>query len=710
MDEIDALFQKAGRFHFLKYRKLQFDILTIFLLLLLIYSASTLWYTYKKDKQVVLDFSDGLMKQVSTSVIDHAQSLFISTEQFADIEKTLISGLGSINLENRELITYMMNAIKMIPDLTILHVATIEGTWIGMFTLFPNSTYRNAPSIPLPADYKYAIQYVDRSTPVAKEYWIYKNEEGTTLETESVTDITYDPRVRPWFIGVEATKKPFWSPVYSFAITKQPGISFGSPMFNKAGELYAVTGGDIELRFISRFLSRQQIGKKGEAMIMTDTGFVIAAPNLLTHEEGPYSSPKLTQVNQVNPLFAQAYRHYISSKEEAFIFEKEGVEYIASFTPFVPPSHEKWLISIVVPAEDFLAKVLQKQKNLYLISFVMLILSSLLIVIFSRQISRPIVKLARVINRIRHLDLKEEVNVKTHIKEIYLMKEAVSAMRSALKSFGFYVPKEIVFGLLEQGKEIQLGGERKEITIFFSDIYSFTTISESLPTEIVMKQLSIYFEKISNIILLSNGTIDKYIGDSIMAFWGAPAPVSDPEIKACRAALLCQHCLSDLNADWEKRSLPQFKTRIGIHEGNVIVGNIGTAERMNYTIMGDPVNLSSRLEQINKVYHTKIIISEKIYEKVKDHFLTRPIDVVAVKGKTQMVKIFELVGQLDGEKEIKPTDAQIQFCLAFENGFNLYQEKKWIKAAEIFNELLKKNPEDFVTQIYLDRIKENLAH
>lgn len=708
MKVAEEIFPKDSTFHFLKYRKLQVDILTIFLLLLLVYSFSTLWYTYKNDKEVVIEFSDSLMRQVSTSVITHTQSLLESTEQFAEIEKTLITDMSSVSLENKELIAYMMNAIKMIPDLTILHVATVEGTWIGMFTLFPHSTYRNNPTIPLPANYKFAIQYIDRSTPDVKEYWIYKNEEGVTLETETVKNITYDPRTRPWFIGAEASKKPFWSPVYSFAITKQPGISIGAPVFNKKGELIAVTGGDIELRFISRFLSKQQIGKQGRAMILTQAGFVIAAPNLETQEQGPFDIPKLKQVNQVDPIFREAYNRYAKIPEQAFVFDQNETEYIASFTPYTPPSQEKWLIAIVVPASDFLAKVMEKQRDLYLISLVLLILSSILIVFFSRQISHPIVLLAKEVDRIKHLDLKGDVAVKTSIKEIYLMKRAVSAMKSALKSFGYYVPKEIVFGLMEQGKEIQLGGERKDITIFFSDIYDFTTISEGQPTELLMKQLSLYFEKISNIILECNGTIDKYIGDSIMAFWGAPTPMPDQEFRACHAALLCQHKLALLNSEWQMKDLPQFRTRIGIHEGNVIVGNIGTAERMNYTIMGDPVNLASRLESVNKSYKTKIIISAQVQEKVASRFLTRPLDIVAVKGKTKVVKIYELVGEFDGEEGIKPTEDEIKFCAAFEKAFHLFEEKKWIQAGELFNELLKQHPEDYPTELYLERIKENL--
>lgn len=701
-------FKKDEIIHLFKYRKLQFEIVTIFLFLLLVYAITTLWYTFEKDKEVVLDFSQSLMKQVSHEVIDRFDELLKSTENFANIEKSLITDINSISLENKDLISFMLNAVKLLPDLTILHIATVQGTWIGVFTLFPHSTFRNDPSRLLPEDYKYAIQYIDRRTSTPKEIWIYKNAKDETVSTEEVKNVTYDPRSRPWFIGAVKTRKNFWSSVYIFAITKEPGISLGCPILDSSGNVFAVSGGDIELRFISRYLSKQSIGRSGRSMIFTDEGFVIAGPGIKTVEQGPFDIPKLTPVEQVDPIFTQAYHLFSINRKDSFDFMQNNTEYIASFTPYTPPSLEQWLIAIVVPAADFLEKVIFIQKNLYLLSFAILMVAMVLVAFFSKRISRPIVALAEIVNRTKHLDLEGEVNVKTNIKEIYLMKQAVSAMRSALKSFGRYVPKDIVFGLMEQGKEIQLGGERKEITIFFSDIYNFTSISENLPAESVLKQLSIYYGKLSDIIIKCNGTIDKYIGDGIMAFWNAPSPVPDHAALACRAALLCQESLTKMNADWEKEGIPQLITRIGIHEGNVIVGNIGTTERMNYTIMGDPVNLASRLEGTNKIYKTKILVSEEIHKNVGERFLMRPLDVVTIKGKAVMVKIYELMGEFDAEEELQPSESLIRFCETFEKAFNLYQEKKWAEAAAIFKMLHQQYPDDYSTQLYIERCAAEL--
>ena len=173
------------------------------------------------------------------------------------------------------------------------------------------------------------------------------------------------------------------------------------------------------------------------------------------------------------------------------------------------------------------------------------------------------------------------IPVKSQIEEIITLDKSITTMRSAVNSFGKYIPKEIIKSLVQQGQEIALGGERKNLVVLFSDIKDFTTISESLPVELLMPSLAAYFDVLSKIILASEGTIDKYIGDSIMAFWGAPQTVVDPVKKACLTALKCHRAC---NLMPKENRLAVWTTRFGIHTGEVIVGNIGTNDRMNYTM------------------------------------------------------------------------------------------------------------------------------
>ncbi len=222
--------------------------------------------------------------------------------------------------------------------------------------------------------------------------------------------------------------------------------------------------------------------------------------------------------------------------------------------------------------------------------------------------------------------------------------------------FSNYVSKTVVDELLKNPKALQLGGEDRIITVFFSDVRSFTTISEQLgePQKLVAL-LNEYLSAMTEIIFQYEGTLDKYVGDEIMAFWGAPVEQPDHAYRACKAALAQIKYLTEvLHPKWEKEGKPKLRIGIGINTGKMTVGNMGSKSRMDYTLMGDEVNLGSRLEGTNKVYKTTIIISEATYEIVKDKVIARELDIIRVKGKSKPVRIFELMGLKDEEIEIKP--------------------------------------------------------
>ena len=206
--------------------------------------------------------------------------------------------------------------------------------------------------------------------------------------------------------------------------------------------------------------------------------------------------------------------------------------------------------------------------------------------------------------------------------------------------FGKYVSPLVVDQMLNKPPE--LGGEDTDITVFFSDIRSFTTLSESMSPQELVNLLNEYLTTMTDCLINFNGTLDKYIGDAIMGFWGAPLPAADHAEMACKCALQQMRLLKELNANWP--ATRQINIGIGLNSGICTVGNMGSQGRMNYTVMGDNVNLASRLEGINKQYYTNIVISENTYEKIKDKgFITRELDDIRVKGKRKPVTIYELI-------------------------------------------------------------------
>jgi adenylate cyclase len=218
-------------------------------------------------------------------------------------------------------------------------------------------------------------------------------------------------------------------------------------------------------------------------------------------------------------------------------------------------------------------------------------------------------------------------------------------MKASLRSFGHYVPTALVEDVITSGQEARLGGECRVLTIHFSDIVGFTSISEMLdPTQLV-EHLGEYLQAMAEIVRLHDGTIDKFMGDGILAFYNAPHPVPDHAAQACRAALLAHGRLRELRPGWQAAGKPAFRTRIGLHTGEALVGNIGAPERFAYTVIGDAVNLASRLEALNKVYGTEILTSQEVRDAAGSEFVWRQLDRVAVVGRREGTLVNELLGE-----------------------------------------------------------------
>jgi len=270
--------------------------------------------------------------------------------------------------------------------------------------------------------------------------------------------------------------------------------------------------------------------------------------------------------------------------------------------------------------------------------------------------------------------------------------------------FGKYVSPVVIYNLIKNPDRIKLGGEKKNITVFFSDIRGFTSISEKLDPEDLVHLINEYLTEMTTIIINDQGLVDKYMGDAIMAFWGAPLDQPNHAEMACSSSLEMMDKLRELKKKWEKEHVPSFDIGIGLNSGDAIVGNMGSFKRFDYTAMGDNVNLASRMEGLNKSYGTEILITEYTYKIVKDKFETRKLDAVRVKGKKKSILIFELISRKD-ELDKKHRD----FISLYETGLELYFKKEWKTAIKSFQEALKL-VDDNASYVFITRCKEFLKN
>lgn len=267
------------------------------------------------------------------------------------------------------------------------------------------------------------------------------------------------------------------------------------------------------------------------------------------------------------------------------------------------------------------------------------------------------------------------------------------------EAFSRYVDRSVVNEIVKNPGLLNLGGEEKVLTVLFSDVRGFTNITEKLTPQTLVKLMNDYLTPMTEVILKNGGTVDKYMGDAIMAFWGAPLPQEDHAIRACKAALEMERTLIETQKTWEKPGIPKLVSGIGLSTGRAVVGNMGSSTRFDYTVMGDVVNLGSRLEGLTKEYGVRIIVPKPTYEEVKDFFVFRELDLVKVKGKDIPIAIYELMGEKKAAAELKEL---IDF---FETGLKAYRAKAWVMAEEYFGHVLELKPDDGPSKAFIKRIE-----
>jgi adenylate cyclase len=484
----------------------------------------------------------------------------------------------------------------------------------------------------------------------------------------------YDPRTRPYYKLAAAAQTGVWTPPYVFA-EKVPGVTYALAL-RKQGAVEGVFTIDFDLARLSELARSLQFSEHGRVAFTTTDGTLLAHPSEPVVREGA-SAPELVKVTEVadRPLAAATASSGASS------LELGGETYLART---VPIQMAGWQVTAYAPESDFTGTMRRRVVTPLVISFVAVVLALGAALLLARRISGPLIALSGEMTKVGKLELEERPVQHSMFREIDMMNTSLAHMKSSLRSFARYVPKDLVRLLLESGNDADLTGEVRELTIFFSDLAGFTSLSETRAPDELVRFLGEYFDSMSGIIMDERGTVDKYMGDGIMAFWGAPTRVENHAARACIATLRCQRRVKELSRDGAV-----LTTRIGLATGSVLVGNIGSTERMNYTVMGDIANLASRLEGLNKQYGTDSMISEETYEQAKAEIVARPIDVVAVKGKKKGVKVSEVLALAsDNDAEA------VAIADASHRALEAYLAQRFSEAAAAWDEVLAKRPND----------------
>ena len=474
---------------------------------------------------------------------------------------------------------------------------------------------------------------------------IFEDEQGNKIEQLDLWDYGYDARTRPWYRDtMQADRALVSSPYLSFSITA-PMITLSAPL---RGKVRGVIAADLKLDKFSEFVDAQRPGEHGTAIIFDSSGVLIAHPDFarltdyaMTHPAHP-QLPKIREIR--SGLVAAVIRGWDgSNRYEGSIRNEDGRAYFFRLEKFSLGYQYGGYLLLLAAEDDFVQNVRRLQIKGMILA---LIVGGCFVPgawIFGSRMSASLRRITAQASRLRTLAAPDDAAVTSRVTEIHELGNTMALAQRTIWSFARFVPKDIVRGIIDGSISTELGGVRQEVTILFTDVQNFTGIAEAADPDVLMRQTSRHFAALTQAFLAEGGTVDKFIGDAVMVFWNAPHLQSDHTERACRAALSAKAASETLNVQFEAEGLPPFRTRLGVHVGDAVVGNVGSAERMGYTAQGSSVNLASRLEGLNKEYGTTILVSEAVRKRVEHRFRFKAIASVIAKGMTTETRVYELI-------------------------------------------------------------------
>lgn len=685
---------------------LRVNILGAFAALLTVTVITLVAFAYHKNSASVLELMGRFVERVSASGISSSMALLDPVETSVQATARL-AAIDEAKARDGSLFPYMTSILATQPQLQSIYLAfDADGRFLQAFPIPPGTRKFGAHDTQPPENARFALRVVDRKGGKYTDVWTYVTAAGAVVGEETSNELNYDPRPRPWYKDAIATKGLIWSDLLVYTSNRQPGITAAYPIFAADGRVIGAAAANVATKQMSDFLASLDLGGSGMAFIVDEKEQLIAHPDAArtVRQDGlKYSLVKADQLGE--QVIADAFAAYRSAKTRTVSFDSGGKRHLGSFNPFPTDLGKNWLMVIIVLEDDFVGTLKENSRDLVAVGFAVMVIGLLLVALLSSWITRPLTLLIHEIQKIQKFDLAGPIALHAIVAEVNELIHSMNMMKRALRTFGMFVPRELV----ASGRAIELGGQDRTLTVMFTDVADFTGLSERMAAGDLLVHISRHLAAISECVAEEDGTVDKYVGDAVMAFWGAPVWRDDHALRGCIAALKARETQARMNAEWAAQGLPTMFVRIGLHTAPVIVGNIGSAWRMSYTAMGDGVNVASRLEGVNKAYGTQICVSQAVLDAAGPGVLARPLDLVAVKGRKAGALVYELMALRDGVPELAPTAEQLEICRMTEEAFTAYQDRRWSDSIAAYERLAALAPSDKLPAIFIERCRHFLA-
>lgn len=600
-------------------------------------------------------------------------------------------------------------ALRNSPDIYGVFVGFPDGAFVQAVNLTaPDGSHRDVPGMPKTAATAWRVIGAVDGAKARTQAWRYLDATGAEMSgsgAAAISETTYDPRVRAWFTGAQKYDETTLSKVYVFSSLKRPGITVSKPIRNFAG---ATVGVDLPLDDLARLMAQLSPGKNGVVAIVDGDGDMVAHPDpeKIVQQTAASDAITLVPVSASDDIRLRTAAALASAQTQTDIsFALGGEEFIAFSVPVNAGNTAGWRIVSIAAEADFTGALDAILWRTLEIAIAVLIVAVCGVSLISGWIARPIIHLRDMADQITRMNFSAIGNFRTPFDEVIQLQQSMERMRRAIDLFMRYVPHDVVRSAIESGGVPAVGGIKRRITLLFTDIEGFTSMSECMSPEEIVSQTSEYFERLSFGIQANRGVIDKYIGDAIMAIWNAPSDDENHVDNACRGALAAYGISEDLNAELADKGMPIMRTRFGLHTDEVFVGNIGAGDRMQYTCLGSGVNLASRIEGLNKHYGTQVLASDAVRRRASSDFLFRRVDIVEAKGTTIPVTIYELMGERGDDTPLAVDEATVRRASIYEQAFDHYLHRDFDDAVTVLDGLISEAPDDPVVNLLMSKCR-----
>jgi class 3 adenylate cyclase/ABC-type nitrate/sulfonate/bicarbonate transport system substrate-binding protein len=666
-----------------------------------------LMYNYSRNSAAIVSTLNDAVLQASQTGVDRTQDLVENTESpLRFLAEVATADPGYFRTEQSRDLLY--RALTSAAYIDAVYVSFEDG-YHRVVTRIDEDRRQADPRISASANwhssYIEAIGYGLRRTRHRAFFDIWPHQVGGyDVATEA------DIRGLPGYQAAKTTRtltvtEPSINPDTGFPI-----ISLRVPFFHGV-DFLGCASANITMDVLSRFLDKHRASARSTTLIADRNGKIIAFPDKqkgVRIESGVLKIATLDDIDDVD--VREAHRQHKLGGSNSFVFNSpaNGEDFIAAFANFPGGFGQPWQVITLTPIDDFVG-TLKSTNRLMMVVIIILTLVELFFIYFaSSRLSRPVENISRQLQAIESLEFDAVSTRPSRIREIAKLESAASLLRTSLKSFSSFVPLDVVRQLIKSGIPLTLGVEPRFLTVFFSDLENFSSHSETLPPADLLVQISTYLEEVSAAISHEGGTVDKFIGDGVMAFWNAPVQRSDHVLRACAGAVRASRRMERVNDAWQAEGRPRIRIRIGLNCANVLVGNIGSSTRLSYTALGDGVNVAARLEGINKLFGTTICISDQVYGQVQTEILARPIKRVQVKGRESMFMIYELLAlRASSDPDLGVRDRDEELCAMTWTASRLVEAGDLSGAEQAYRAILNIFPDDSLAAFMMADCRAN---